>query len=122
LSFAAAGLLAEVRDPQVKAFLATALDAVRGDWEVGFRGRYDFLAEALEVLEASLGLPLAAPYTEIKPFLALDVADMVSGRGGLRLSGHGLVMTLHRHYGILTLGYRLHEDRFTTTFDLRLAD
>jgi hypothetical protein len=121
-SLEAAGLLAEVRDPHVKAYVGAAFDANRDDWEVGVRGRYDFLVEALEVLEASLGLPLTAPATAVKPFFALDVADMVSGRGGLRLSGHGLVITLYRDYGILTVGYRLHEDRFTTTFELRVAD
>jgi hypothetical protein len=125
LRLEAAGLLSPFYDPEVEAFAEAALALARGGWDVGMSGRYAFVSRGpggVERLELSASLPLRGPRVRLQPFLALDAADLVTGRGGLRLAGHGLELEWQTCCGPVTLGYRLHRGRFTTSLGLGLDD
>jgi hypothetical protein len=115
-----AGLLDPRVAPQRKAYVEAAFTSARGDLELGLLSRYHLpggsLREGFEILEASFAVPLQFERVRLVPFIGLDVAPLLEGRGGLAVSGHGLQAQFDTCCALLQAGYRLHDNEMTTSF------
>lgn len=122
LTLNAAGWFNPVADPRSLANLLAGLEVAGEAWTVGLRTRYNFVApqSGLDRLELSSSFPLTVDAVTITPFAALDFAPLLTAEPP-RVSGHGLTMTWRSCCGTLEVGYRQHDNQFTTRLALRLG-
>lgn len=112
-TFEAAGLVNPA--PGVRSFVSADVSARRFGWpvlgshvpygafELGVGAEYDLRGAELSRLEGRLGVPVAFESLEIRPFVAVDVADLLQG-GAPGVSGYGLDVTFVTCCGSVTLG------------------
>jgi hypothetical protein len=123
LTLNAAGWLNPVADPKSLANLQADLEVLGDAWTVGLRTRYNFVAPqpGLDRLELSTSFPLTFDTVTLTPFAALDLAPLLLTAEPPRLSGHGLTVTWRSCCGTIEVGYRQHDNQFTTRLALRLG-
>jgi hypothetical protein len=121
-----AGLLSPVHPVSQReqlAYVSFGVDASQGAWSFGFLNRYDLRPDGngLERFEASGTLVFEASETvTLYPFLALDFAPTLRSGEPPLVSGHGLELEWRGCCGTVLLGYRQYENRFATSFGVRL--
>jgi len=115
-----AGVLAPNGDRD--GYLQAGLTGARGDLALGALARYRYAptAAGLELLQLSAAVPIALPWVELRPYLALDFAPTVRGGALPAISGHGLDVTLPTCCGALELGYRDEQGTWTVSFAVDL--
>jgi len=119
----AAGWFNPVADPKSLANLQAGLAVVGDAWTVGLRTRYNFVAPqpGLDRLELSSSFPLTFATVTLTPFAALDLAPTLLTAEPPRVSGHGLMLTWRSCCGTIEVGYRQHDNQFTTRLALHLG-
>ncbi len=117
VSLQLAGLLDPRPTPSRQAYLHGYLDADNGDVELGVMARHHVGGSRtdLEHLEFHAAYPLVFSRVKLVPFLALDVAPLLTAGAGPAVSGHGLIVEWDSCCGLFEIGYRLHGDTFSTT-------
>ena len=95
-------------DPDTRAFVAAGVGLSNENFGAGLYARYNLLPEVrrLDVLELSGSAPLHVGEITLEPFLALNLAGVVTGAGPLRVSGAGLSFTYRSCCGTVTAGYK----------------
>ncbi|MBS3968443.1 MAG: hypothetical protein KGZ60_14390 [Truepera sp.] len=123
LTLNAAGWFNPVADPKSLANLQAGLEVLGDVWTVGLRARYNFVAPrpGLDRLELSSSFPLTFDTVTLTPFLALELAPLLLTAEPPRVSGHGLTVTWRSCCGTIEVGYRQHDNQFTTRLALRLG-
>ncbi len=108
-------------DPDTRAFVALGVGLYNENFGAGLYARYNLLPEVrrLDVLELSGSAPVhVGERITLEPFLALNVAGLVTGEEPLRVSGAGLSFTYRSCCGTVTAGYKQLRGEATTTLAL----
>ena len=108
-------------DPDTRAFAALGVGLHHENFGAGLYARYNLLPEVrrLDVVEVSGSAPLhVGERVTLEPFLALNVAGLLTGAGPLRVSGAGLSFTYRSCCGTVTAGYKQLRGEAATTFVL----
>jgi hypothetical protein len=117
-----AGLLDPDADGDRKGFFQAGVTGRQGAWEAGTSFRYGLRPgeEGVELVEASLAVPLRLEDVTLTPFVALDFVPLLFRGEPPSVSGHGLELTWVSCCGTVSLGYRQHDSSFATSFGLSL--